>query len=106
MDSCVIHEQFDGGEFKGTSFSVYEPKAEHWKQTWVDNQGGYLEFVGGLERDRMVLWREAPLRDPPARQRMVFYDITPDSLNWDWEISEDGGKSWNLQWRIHYRRRQ
>lgn len=105
MSSCVVQEQFDGGEFEGMSVSVYLPSAERWKQTWVDNQGGYLDFIGGMDGERMILAREDTLQTPPIRQRMVFSDITPDSLDWDWEISEDGGHTWNLKWRIHYRRR-
>ncbi|MEZ4655379.1 MAG: hypothetical protein R3E12_17760 [Candidatus Eisenbacteria bacterium] len=106
MDSCVVQEQFEGDGFKGTSVSVWVPQVNRWKQTWVDNQGGYLDFEGGMEGDRMILSREAPRRVPPVRQRMVFYDITADSLNWDWESSADGGKTWDLQWRIHYQRRK
>jgi hypothetical protein len=58
-----------------------------------------------MEGDRMVLSREAPLRQPPVRQRMTFFDIAPDSLTWDWEQSEDSGTTWDLKWRIHYKRR-
>ena len=30
----------------------------------------------------------------PRRQRMTFYNITQDSLDWDWEGSGDGGATW------------
>lgn len=38
-------------------------------------------------------------------QRMVFHTIKPGSLVWDWESSNDGGGSWQRQWRIDYVRR-
>jgi hypothetical protein len=38
--------------------------------------------------------------------RMVFLNITRDSLDWRWEKSEDGGKSWQLMWPIHYERKK
>jgi len=41
----------------------------------------------------------------PVKLRMVFYNIAADSLDWDWERSDDDGASWTLQWRLHYRRK-
>jgi hypothetical protein len=36
---------------------------------------------------------------------MVFYNISDQSLDWNWERSADWGQSWELLWRIHYQRR-
>jgi hypothetical protein len=33
---------------------------------------------------------------------MVFRNITPESLDWDWQTSADGGKTWKDLWNIHY----
>lgn len=103
---CVIVEQFDGRPgtpLQGTSVSAYVPDAGQWKQTWVDNQGSYLDFAGGLADGRMVLAR----RDPHSgkRQRMIFSDIGADSLTWDWQLSADDGATWRTAWRLHYARR-
>jgi hypothetical protein len=38
-------------------------------------------------------------------QRMRFFDIKEDSMNWAWERSGDGGKSWQTNWLIHYKRK-
>jgi hypothetical protein len=107
-DGCVIVEQFDGAPgspLKGMSHSVYDANARRWKQTWVDNSGGYLDFVGGWEGERMILSREAERNDKRFQQRMVWFDITKDAFNWHWERSDDGGKTWKVNWRIEYRRR-
>jgi hypothetical protein len=37
-------------------------------------------------------------------QRMVFKEIKNDSFTWDWEKTEDGGKTWKLEWRINYKK--
>ena len=39
-------------------------------------------------------------------QRMVWYAITADSLEWNWERSNDDGDTWRVLWQIHYRRQQ
>lgn len=106
----VILENFEAEQgsikgFKGKSFSVYNPRAKKWKQTWVDNQQGYLDFTGRIEGDKRLFERSG--LDPsgnPVKQRMVFYNIREDSFTWDWEISTDDGGSWDLRWRIHYKR--
>jgi len=109
LGGCVLEESFSAhGPFPlvGRSFSTYDPRTKSWRQTWVDNQGSYLDFTGGLEGGRMVLLHHGLSREGrPQVSRMVFLNVTPDSLDWHWERSEDGGKSWRLLWPIHYVRR-
>jgi hypothetical protein len=104
-DDCVIVERFEGDELRGMSVSTWDAKAGTWRQTWVDNQGSYLDFTGGVVGDRVVLERETTVEGRPVRQRMVFHDIEADSLKWDWESSRDDGETWKRLWRIEYRRR-
>jgi hypothetical protein len=104
---CVIEENFatDDGSFLGRSLSVYDEKAVTWRQTWVDSAGGYLSFAGGMKGDDMVLSTE-PVADGDevVVNRMVFTNITPDSLYWQWQKS-NGGDSWSDLWTITYKRR-
>jgi len=107
LDGCVVQERFDGNpgmDFKGMSLSVYNKHSGKWQQTWVDNAGGYMVFTGEFSAGAMVLAREIERNGQKIVQRMHFYDITSDSLKWDWEISKDNGESWQLNWRIFYRR--
>jgi hypothetical protein len=48
---------------------------------------------------------ERAVNGRPTSYRMVFYNIAKQSLDWDWQSSEDAGQSWRLLWRIHYQRR-
>lgn len=109
MGGCVVEENFDGGDsmhLRGISLSTYVVRAGKWKQTWVDNEGGYLDFVGEFKDGQMTLARET--LDPKGEkllQRMVFKNISPSQLDWSWESSRDGGKTWKVLWPIHYKRR-
>lgn len=110
FDGCVIRENFttlDSVPFRGMSVSVFNPNTGKWHQTWVDNNGSYLDFVGEWQGDRMILSREARPKDKPAfLQRMVWYDIAAGSLKWNWERSDDRGKAWKVVWGISYVRRK
>lgn len=107
MDGCVVQENFSGGDsipLRGTSVSTFDATSGHWKQTWVDNQGGYLDFVGDFRDGRMILQRDALLNGKKILQRMVWKSITASDFDWSWESSSDDGKSWQVNWPIHYKR--
>jgi hypothetical protein len=109
LESCVVEENFsagDSGHLRGMSVSTFDTRAGTWMQTWVDNEGGYLDFVGEFKDGQMILSREATRPDgTKILQRMVWKNIQPDQLDWSWEASKDGGKTWTVQWPIHYKRK-
>lgn len=107
LDGCVVLEEFDGhpsSPLVGKSMSTYDKDSGQWRQTWVDNNGAYLDFVGGFKNGRMVLSREATREGETFLQRMVFYDIERDGFAWNWERSDDGGATWQMRWQIRYER--
>ncbi len=107
LDGCVVQENFSGQDahLRGTSLSTFDTKAGKWKQTWVDNEGGYLDFVGEFKDGQMILQREANLNGTKGLQRMVWKNITANGFDWSWESSVDGGKTWQVNWPIHYKRK-
>lgn len=111
LDGQVIEENFEADAatnppplLKGHSLSVRQNGV--WRQAWADNQGGFFALRAQIDGDRRIF-----ATDPVQRAgrtvvlRMVFHSIRPDSLVWDWESSNDGGASWQRQWRIEYTRR-
>lgn len=105
FNGCVIHEEFKAkgdAPFLGLSNSVYNSNTNKWQQTWVDNGGGYLDFLGEWVKDRMILSRSFEKDDQTIFQRMIWYNITEDAFDWNWENSKDGGKTWDLNWKIKY----
>ena len=90
---------------RGISVSTFDVTGK-WKQTWVDNEGSYLDFIGEFKDGQMILQREATQPNGiKLLQRMVWKNIAANELDWSWEASRDGGKTWQVQWPIHYKRR-
>src|SRR5215470_3060682 len=62
LGGCAISETFaaDGPQepWAGRSYSSYQPAQKAWRQTWVDDGGGYLAFTGGVEGGTMALYGE------------------------------------------------
>jgi hypothetical protein len=110
LDGRVIQEEFETLTdpspplLKGRSLSVLSNGV--WRQSWVDNQGGFFAFSAQVDGDRRLFVTEPrTLRDGRVRvQRMVFGAITASSLTWDWERSDDAGRTWVREWRVQYTR--
>lgn len=110
LGGCAISEHFtaEGPQtpWAGRSFSSWQAKRGEWRQTWVDDQGGYLAFTGGVEGGVFTLYGEPRVAgDQTIEMRMVFLDVTPTSLRWEWQRTVDGRATWLPMMIIDYRRR-
>ncbi|MEM6808895.1 MAG: hypothetical protein AAGA41_12300 [Pseudomonadota bacterium] len=104
---CVVRERFDGRPglgLQGTSVSVYDVAARTWRQTWVDNQGGYIALTGGPKPDGTFSLQTAFAPDQP-RFRMTWSDIQDDSFIWRWQRQQAGMNDWEDRWVLYYTRR-
>ena len=52
----------------------------------------------------MILVRDAVVEGKAIKQRMVWFNIQSDTLEWNWERSDDNGQSWKTLWHIDYKR--
>ena len=110
LGGAVVLESFtdpvgsDGTGFHGMSASTYDAISDTWQQTWVDSDGRHMSFAGAWDGERMELQRRAVVDGDEVIQRMTWRDITSNSMVWDWERSRDEGATWELVWRIDYRR--
>jgi hypothetical protein len=107
LDDRVIEEAFAGssprGVLLGRSLSVLDEDGS-WRQTWVDSSGSYLDFIGVEAEGRIAFERTSTSDGVAVVQRMVWLDVTPDSLRWQWQDSRDGRATWRVNWEIAYRR--
>ncbi len=112
--SCAISEHFvlpgggaGGADFMGGSYSIYDAQTKSWRQMWVDNSGGMFDLRGGPAKGqphRFELVTVEPRGPEKATLRMIWEDVTPDSLTWRWQSrSQDG--SWKDRWVLRYKRR-
>jgi len=107
----VLQERFKAQSgamtgYEGMSLSLFDVTAKRWFQTWVDSDGNYLDFSGGTMGEKRFFGRAYREQDgDTVQQRMIFYNITRDAFDWDWQRSLDGGTTWELRWQIHYERK-
>jgi hypothetical protein len=104
---CVIYERFtsDDGSLKGMSISTYHPATRDWRQTWVDDQGGYFALAGGPVTGEPHSFELRNFKATPEslELRMIWQDVRPDRFVWRWQRRDPGG-AWVDRWVIRYRR--
>ena len=104
LDGHVIVESFDArpsSDYQRMSFSMYDPALGHWRQTWVDSTGRYLDLAGGYRAGVMDLRHHGELDGAAAEFRALWHSIGPDRLEWAWRRSLDGER-WTTLWSMEY----
>jgi hypothetical protein len=89
--------------FNGLSVSVYDEREGCWKQTWVDDNGTYLDFRGGFADGAMALTRRFLDAGVTITQRMIWHEIEDDRFSWLWQRARGAGE-WETLWAIAYER--
>ena len=105
--ACVITEHFQGSPLIGHSVSIYRPGQKQWRQTWVDNQGGFFDLVGGpvAGSDHIFVFENKRPVETMPYQRMIWQDVKPDSFTWRWQRRAKPTEAWVDSWVINYRRK-
>lgn len=102
-----ILENWESPGFPGKSINAWNPAKKCWQQFWVGSGGGILELSGGLDADgRMIL--RGPSPGPAGGTVLNRITYTPNAdgtVRQCWEISPDGGATWNTSFDGMYHRR-
>ena len=111
LGGCAIAEHFaaDGPQapWAGASYSSWQPSSSQWRQTWVDDSGGYLAFRGGMEHGAMTLYGEPrEVNGEHVQMRMVFLDVAPAALRWEWQRTTDAWETSTVMIAIDYTRKR
>ena len=107
LGDCVLFENWSSasGTF-GKSFNFYDANEDHWRQIWVDDTGGVVEFTGQF-RDG-ALYYTGLTHDPSSgaemQHKLTFTPNEDGSVRQLWEQSTDGGANWQVAFDGLYQR--
>lgn len=93
LDGCVLQEKWVGSQGSaGTSFNFYNPQTEKWQQFWVWRNGTTLELEGSFADGKMVLEGDGLSQaGEPIQHRITWYDNEDGTVRQHWQVSKDGG---------------
>lgn len=105
LGDCVLFENWTSARGStGKSFNYYDRAEGHWRQIWIDDRGGVIEFTGEIRDGAM--YYTATTKDPAdgseTEHKLTFSQNDDGSVRQLWEQSNDGGATWQTVWDGHY----
>lgn len=115
LDSCVILEEWTSANaqqgliYSGKSFNSYNAATKQWQQTWTDNTGNTTEFLRGEGGNGKIIYYADRVTGPDGKQfmrRLTFTKLDNNKVRQFGELSNDGGKTWIVEYDLEYRRKK
>jgi len=88
------------GRIEGLSLRLYNPESRTWSLNFSNVRGGTLSppSIGEFKEGRGEFFSEETLDGRAIRVRFVISEITSTSCRFEQAFSEDGGKTWEVNW--------
>ena len=88
------------GHLEGLSLRLYDPKSHQWSLNFANREEGRIAqpTVGQFKNGRGEFFDQETLNGRAIFVRFVISDITPNSCHFEQAFSDDGGKTWELNW--------
>jgi len=104
-DGAAHLEQFETtgstGKVEGLTYRLYRPEAHQWYIYWVNRKDGILgmpAMVGEFKNGVGEFYDQEEFNGKMIYVRFIWSQITPNSGHFEQSFSEDGGKTWEVNW--------
>lgn len=88
------------GHIEGLNLRLYNPQSRQWSLNFANSNGGSLSqpTIGEFKNGRGEFFDQETFNGRAILVRFVISDITPDSCHFEQAFSDDGGKTWEVNW--------
>jgi hypothetical protein len=98
----LVELEVDGptGHIEGLNLRLYNPQSRQWSLNFANSRGGTLSppTIGEFRNGRGEFFSQETVNERAILVRFVISDITPDSCRFEQAFSDDGGKTWEVNW--------
>jgi hypothetical protein len=98
----LVELEVDGpaGHIEGLSLRLYNSQSHQWSLNFANSNGGTLSqpTVGEFKNGRGEFFDQETLNGRAINVRFVISNITPNSCRFEQSFSDDGGKTWEVNW--------
>lgn len=98
----LVELEVDGpaGHIEGLSLRLYNLQAHQWSLNFVNSAGGTLGVptIGEFRNGRGEFYDREEIGGRTVLVRNVWSNITPSSGRFEQAFSDDGGKTWEVNW--------
>ena len=106
LDSNANFEEFDvrskdGLRIKAQTLRLYNPESRQWSIYLVDLDKGDLQLppvIGGFDGKRGTFYDQEKWKGRAILVRYMWLDISPKAARMEQSFSDDGGKTWEVNW--------
>ena len=88
------------GHIEALSLRLYNPQSRQWSLNFASSRGGTLSTpsIGEFKNGRGEFYSHEDFNGRAVLVRFVISPVTPDSIRFEQSFSDDGGKTWELNW--------
>lgn len=88
------------GHFEGLSLRLYDPESRQWSLNFANAKSGRLAqpTIGEFKNGRGEFFDQETFNGRTILVRFVISDITPNSCRFEQAFSDDGGRTWEVNW--------
>jgi hypothetical protein len=88
------------GHFEGLSLRLYNPQSRQWSLNFANANSGVMAqpTIGEFKDGRGEFYNQETLNGRAILVRFVISDITQNSAKFEQAFSDDGGKTWEVNW--------
>jgi hypothetical protein len=88
------------GHFEGLNLRLYNPRSRQWSLNFASSKGGTLgqPTIGGFTGGRGEFFDQEDFDGRAIFVRFVITPIDADTIRFEQAFSEDGGKTWEINW--------
>lgn len=94
------------GRIQGVTLRLYNPRTRQWSISFSSRADGApgTPVFGRFQDGRGELFDQETFDGRAILVRFVFSDITRETFRFEQAFSDDGGKSWEVNWIATFRR--
>lgn len=88
------------GRFEGLSLRLYNPQSHQWSLNFANLRSGTLALptIGGFDGGRGEFYNQDEFEGRAIFVRFVITPVDRDTIRFEQAFSEDGGKTWEVNW--------
>ena len=88
------------GHIEGLTLRLYSPESHQWSLYWASSKNGTMAVptIGEFRNGRGEFYDQETLNGRAIFVRFVISDITASSCRFEQAFSDDGGKTWEVNW--------
>ncbi|MEZ0242240.1 MAG: DUF1579 domain-containing protein [Sphingomonas sp.] len=96
-----------GDPYRAVALRAFDPKTGDWSIWWLDGRSpGAIDVPvrGRFENGVGTFVADDVFAGKPIKMRFQWSEIAANSAHWEQAFSPDGGKSWEVNWRMAFTR--